>query len=109
MRNASGDKLGSLEMLLSRSKKKVKLCPKGQVHWVVNLSKRALTPCQERVVQKGLNFAPAPSSFPLQNTTVGMEEVAWTLPTEDAQDIQETKLSCKLRELQKSKEITNRI
>ena len=52
-----------LETLLSRSKKKVELRPEGQARWVVNLSKRTLTSSQEEVLQKGLNFAPAPASF----------------------------------------------
>ena len=50
-----------LETLLSRSKKKVELRPEGQARWVVNLSKRTLTPSKEEVLQKGLNFAPAPT------------------------------------------------
>ena len=57
-----------LETLLSRNKKKVELRPEGQAHWVVNLSKQALTPSQEEVLKKGLNFAPVPTSFPLQDT-----------------------------------------
>ena len=41
-------------------------------------------------MQKGLNFAPAPTSFLLQDTiadTAGTEEVARKLPTDDAQDL----------------------
>ena len=39
-------------------------------------------------MKKGLNFAPVPTSFPLQDTIAGMEEAARKLPTDDAQDLQ---------------------
>ena len=51
----------------------VELHPEGQARWVVNLSKRALTPSQEEILKKGLNFAPLPTSFLLQDTIAGME------------------------------------
>ena len=34
----------------------------------------------------GLNFAPVPTKFPLQDTIAGMEETARKLPNEDADD-----------------------
>ena len=76
-----------LDALLSRSKKKVELRPEGQARWVVNLSKRALTSSQEEVLKKGLNFAPVPTSFPLQDIIAGTEEAARKLPEDDAQDL----------------------
>ena len=65
----------------------MELRPEGQARWVVNLSKRALTSGQEEVLKKGLNFAPVPTSFPLQDTIAGMEEAARRLPEDDAQDL----------------------
>ena len=38
---------------------------------------------QEEILKKGLNFAPVPTTFLLQDTIAGMEEVARKLP-EDA-------------------------
>ena len=52
-----------LEKLLSRSEKRVELRPEGQTCWVVNLSKKVLTPGQEEISKKVLNFAPVPTSF----------------------------------------------
>ena len=46
--------------LLSRSKKKTDLLPEGQARWIVNLSKRILSPSQEEILKKGLKFAPVP-------------------------------------------------
>ena len=63
-----------LEKLLSRSKK-TELGTEGQA---CCLSKRILTPSQEEIFKKGLNFAPIPTSFPLQDTIAGMEEAAWS-------------------------------
>ena len=78
--------VSKLEALLSRSKK-LELCPEGQAHWVVNLSKHNLTPSQEEVLKIGLNFAPVPTKFSLQDTIAGMEETARKLPKEDADDL----------------------
>ena len=36
----------------------------------------------------GLNFAPVPTKFPLQDTIAGMEETARKLPKEDTDDLQ---------------------
>ena len=79
--------VSKLEVLLSRSKKKLELWPEGQARWVVNLSKHNLTPSQEEVLKMGLNFAPVPTKFPLQVSIVGMEETAMKLPKEDAEDL----------------------
>ena len=76
-----------LEAFLSRSKKKLELHPEGQACWVVNLCKRNLTPSQEEMLKMGLNFAPVPMNFPLQDTIAGMEETARKLPKEDADDL----------------------
>ena len=79
--------VSKLEGLLSRSKKKLELRPEGQARWVVNLSKRNHTPSQEEILRMGLNFAPVPTRFPLQDTIAGMEETTRRLPKENADDL----------------------
>ena len=56
--------------------------------WVVNLTDRALTPVQEGVLKLGLKFAPAPTSFPMVDTTAAVEEAARELKVEEADDLQ---------------------
>ena len=50
-------------------------------------SQPTLTPAQEDVLRLGLNFAPAPSKFPLTDTVVTVESGARKLTPEDAVDL----------------------
>ena len=70
-----------------QKKKSIELRPEGQARWVVNLSNKVLTSGQEAVLKLGLNFAPVPTSLPLQDTIVGVEEAAKRLPKDDATDL----------------------
>ena len=51
------------------------------------MSERNLTPGQEEVLKMGLNFAPVPTKFPLQDTITGIEEAARRLLQDDANDL----------------------
>ena len=80
--------ISKLELLMARKKKKSKeLRPKGHACWVVNLSGKDLTSSQEEVLKLGLNFAPVPTKFPLQDTITKVEEAARQLPKDDASDL----------------------
>ena len=50
------------------------LHPEGHDRWVINLTKRILTPNQQEILRMGLNFAPVPIKFPLQDTIASVEE-----------------------------------
>ena len=41
----------------------------------------------QELLKLGLNFAPVPTSLPLQDTIVGIEEAAKRLPKDDATDL----------------------
>ena len=68
---------------MKRKQKQPELCPEGRDHWVVNLTERNLTPNQQEVLRMGLNFAPVPTKFPLQDTIASVEEAARQLPKND--------------------------
>ena len=70
-----------------QKKKSIELRPEGHARWVVNLSRKVLTSGQEEVLKLGLNFAPVPTSLPLQDTIVGIEEAAKRLPKDYATDL----------------------
>ena len=78
-------KLGKL--LRQRDRKKIKLRPQGLDRWVVNLTDCSLSPSQEEVLKLGLNFAPAPTKFPLVDTMAAVEEGARKLTDSDAEDL----------------------
>ena len=80
--------MGKLKLLMDRQKhKSIELRPEGQARWVVNLSDKVLTSGQEEVLKLGLNFAPVPTKFPLQDTITGVEDAARKLPKDDATDL----------------------
>ena len=69
---------------MKRKQKQPELCPEGRDRWVVNLTKRDLTPHQQEVLRMGLKIAPVPTKFPLQDTITNVEEAARQLPKDDA-------------------------
>ena len=80
--------MSKLQLLMDRQKKKsIELRPEGQARWVVNLSDKVLMSGQEEVLKLGLNFAPVPTSLPLHDTIVSIEEAAKRLPKDDATDL----------------------
>ena len=76
-----------LKALLKRKQKQPELRPEGHDRWVVNLTERVLSPSQHEVLSMGLNYAPVPTKFPLQDTIASVEEVAKQLPKDDADDL----------------------
>ncbi len=72
---------------MKRKQKQPELRPEGRDRWVVNLTERNLTPNQQEVLRMGLNFAPVPTKFPLQDTIASVEEAARQLPKDDADDL----------------------
>ena len=79
--------LSKLEALMKRKQKQPELRPEGRDRWVINLTERNLTPNQQEVLRMGLNFAPVPTKFPLQDTIASVEEAARQLPKDDADDL----------------------
>ena len=80
--------MSKLRLLMDRKEKKsIELRPEGHACWVVNLSGKTLTSSQEEVLKLGLNFAPVPTKYPLQDTITGVEEAARQLPKDDATDL----------------------
>ena len=67
--------------------KQPELRPEGRDRWVVNLTERVLSPSQQEVLSMGLNYAPVPTKFPLQDTIASVEKVAKQLPKDDADDL----------------------
>ena len=65
-----------LERLMNRWNKHRELCPQGLERWVVNLTDRTLSEPQENVLRLRLNFATAPTKFPLVDTIAAVEEGA---------------------------------
>ena len=76
-----------LEALLKRKQKQPELHPEGRDQWVVNLTERVLTLNQQEILRMGLNYAPVPTKFPLQDTIASVEELARQLPKDDADDL----------------------
>ena len=74
---------------MKRKQKQPELHPERHDRWVINLTERNLTPSQQEVFRMGLNFAPVPTKFPLQDTIASVEEVARQLPKDDANDFRE--------------------
>ena len=59
----------------------------NQETWVVNLSSRTLTDAEERVLRRGLNFAPAPRKIPTMDIAAAIEAVARRMVNEEAADL----------------------
>ena len=55
--------------------------------WVVNLSSRTLTNAEERVLRRGLNFAPTPRRIPYIDIIAAVEGVTRHLNTEEASEL----------------------
>ena len=80
--------ISKLKLLMDRKKRKsIELRPEGHTCWVVNLSGKTLTSSQEELLKLGLNFAPVPTKYLLQDTIAGVEEAARQLPKDDATDL----------------------
>ena len=58
-----------------------------QNKWVVNMSSRSLTDTEERVLRRGLNFAPTPRGIPYIDMIAAVEGVARHLPNEEASEL----------------------
>ena len=64
--------------------------------WVINLSSIPLTPAQESLLSKGLNFALAPSNPPNVEFISGIESVCQRLLEQDVQELR-AETNCLLR------------
>ena len=51
--------------------------------WVVNLSKYKLNKAQNDVLEKGLNFAPTPTTIPVDEMIIATEKACWKIPEEE--------------------------
>ena len=51
--------------------------------WVVNLSKYNLNKAQNDVLEKRLNFAPTPTTFPVDEMIIATEKACWKIPEEE--------------------------
>lgn len=81
-------KRNDIKRLEKMMEKKVSRTPGvEQKKWVVNLSGIELTTEQKSVLELGLNYAVAPSKFPVIDTVTAIEDVARKLRTEDANDL----------------------
>ena len=52
--------------------------------WVINLSSKQLSDQQEKVLAKGLKFAPAPKSIPIKEIIAAVEPALRTAPQQAA-------------------------
>ena len=64
-----------------------------QSKWVVNLSDRVLTPHETSLLKKGLNFAVAPTSVPVNDYVIGIES-ACNLLGPNSQQAQTLRADC---------------
>ena len=51
--------------------------------WVLNLSNNKLNKAQNDVLKQGLNFAPTPSTIPVDDFIIATEKACWKVPEEE--------------------------